>query len=135
MKNLAEMLKPIVVATKLVQRGRHTPISVVIPLYKVILRELSAEASLERSARDAVAEGLRRRVEEERYEDREEFVIATMVDPRFKDSYFANEKKDMFLAKIEELALQVTLADTTFKIFVTISFYLDTFQAIVNVSE
>ncbi|VDO84630.1 unnamed protein product [Heligmosomoides polygyrus] len=79
MKNLAEMLKPIVVATKLVQRGRHTPISVVIPLYKVILRELSAEASLERSARDAVAEGLRRRVEEERYEDREEFVIATMM--------------------------------------------------------
>ncbi|VDL72582.1 unnamed protein product [Nippostrongylus brasiliensis] len=111
MKKLVDVLKPLAVATKFVQHREYAPISVVIPLYKVILRQL--DSSTMRSVKEAIAEGLKRRMEDEGYEETEEFLIATMVDPRFKDSYFDSERKVVLLKKLEELASQQVMANAS----------------------
>ncbi|VDL66349.1 unnamed protein product [Nippostrongylus brasiliensis] len=55
-----------------------------------------------RSVKEVIAEGLKMRMEDGNYEETEEFVIATMVDPRFRDSYFDSEEKVVLLKKLEE---------------------------------
>ncbi|VDL71081.1 unnamed protein product [Nippostrongylus brasiliensis] len=111
MKKLVDILKPLAVATKFVQHREYAPISVVIPLYKVILRQL--DSSTKCSVKEAIAEGLKRRMEDEGYEETEEFVIATMVDPRFKDSYFDSDKQVVLLKKLEELASQQVMRNVS----------------------
>ncbi|EYB88474.1 hypothetical protein Y032_0246g29 [Ancylostoma ceylanicum] len=100
---MVDVLRPLATATKFVQHHEYAPISVVIPLYKDIMRELSANSSPTKKVTDAIADGLRRRMREG-YEDQEHFVLATMVDPRFKDTYFAPDKKEPFVQKLEQLA-------------------------------
>ncbi|KAL6741895.1 hypothetical protein Aduo_015106 [Ancylostoma duodenale] len=104
MKKMVDILKPLALATKFVQHREYAPIFVVIPLYKVIMRELSVNSSPMKKVTDAIANGLRRRMHEEGYEDQEHFVLATMVDPRFKDTYIAPDKRDILLQKLEQLA-------------------------------
>ncbi|KAL6731017.1 hypothetical protein Aduo_001937 [Ancylostoma duodenale] len=93
---MVDVLKPLASVTKFVQHREYAPIFVVIPLYKVIMRELGVNSSPMKKVTDAIANGLRRRMHEEGYEDHEHFVLATMVDPMFKATYYTSDKRDIF---------------------------------------
>ncbi|KAL6723372.1 dimerization domain protein, hAT family [Ancylostoma duodenale] len=104
MRRIADLLKPLAVATKIVQHRFYAPISIVIPLYKVILKRLQEDSSRLGHIKEVIANGLINRMAE--CEEREEYYIATYVDPRFKDAYCAN-KRDAFLLKVEQTAYEV----------------------------
>ncbi|KIH59035.1 hypothetical protein ANCDUO_10748 [Ancylostoma duodenale] len=106
MKKIVEVLKPLSIATNAVQSRFYSPISVVIPLYKVILRKLEHEE--EKGTMPRICKAIREELVAKMcgWENEEELVLATMLDPRFKDAYFGPVEREMLVAKVEELAFE-----------------------------
>uniref|UniRef100_A0A183FQ36 Dimer_Tnp_hAT domain-containing protein n=1 Tax=Heligmosomoides polygyrus TaxID=6339 RepID=A0A183FQ36_HELPZ len=107
MHRLIDVLKPLATATTFIQHRYFAPISVVIPLIKVILPRRVFSANVPSKT------GYSPRTHRERVqgiEDEEHFWIATLVDPRFKDQYFSTDKRDAALERLEEIAMETTNA-------------------------
>ncbi|RCN43847.1 dimerization domain protein, hAT family [Ancylostoma caninum] len=69
-----------------------------------LIKRLQEESSRLGNIKEVIARSLMKRMTE--CEEREEYYIATYVDPRFKDAYCAN-KRDAFLLKVEQTAYEV----------------------------
>ncbi|WKX93906.1 hypothetical protein Q1695_011289 [Nippostrongylus brasiliensis] len=107
---MIRLLKPIDLAVGLVKRRYFTPISVVIPLYKVIVRQLNGGSF----GSEAVRETIRRHLDASMSgcEEMDELFLATFADPRFRTAYFSADKRQEVLEKLEEMAL-LPVATTT----------------------
>ncbi|EYB87034.1 hypothetical protein Y032_0269g820 [Ancylostoma ceylanicum] len=104
MKKIAEVLKPLAMAIESVQNRYFSPISVVIPLYRVLLKKLEEGGSLIHVKR-AIRTGLISRMRD--YEENEELVMATIVDPRYKDAYFTTNRRELLVKKMEEIIISL----------------------------
>ncbi|VDP18319.1 unnamed protein product [Heligmosomoides polygyrus] len=117
-REIVGVLKPIDFAIGLVKHRYFTPISVVIPLYKVILRQLRGDSSCLEAVKDAICSTLEDVMSG--CEDRDEFFLATFVDPRFRSAYFTCNKRQEILEKLEDMAFlpvqaPVSTAEPTFE--------------------
>ncbi|VDO42649.1 unnamed protein product [Haemonchus placei] len=101
-REIVDVLKPIDFAIGLVKHRHFTPISVVIPLYKVIVRQLREDTTSLSDVREAICVALEESMAG--CEDQDELYLATLVDPRFRAAYFAGDKRQEFLEKLEEMA-------------------------------
>ncbi|ETN82521.1 dimerization domain protein, hAT family [Necator americanus] len=101
-REIIDVLKPLDFALGLVKHRFFTPTSVVIPLYKVILRQLKEDKTCMKAVKEAICKKLSALMEG--CELQEELFLATYVDPRFRGAYFTADKRQGFLEKIEEMA-------------------------------
>ncbi|KIH65393.1 dimerization domain protein, hAT family [Ancylostoma duodenale] len=101
-REIIGVLKPLDFAIGLVKHRFFTPISVVIPLYKVIVRQLKEESSCIRAVQETICNRLTELMEG--CESQDELFLATFVDPRFRGAYFTTDKRQGFLEKVEEMA-------------------------------
>lgn len=95
-----KILSPINSATFLLQ-NRGTPISVIIPLFRVIIHELQREGEL-MNIKTAIVDGLKKRmgkvdaqgnVKRIQWDENRNLVLSTILDPRFKiGSYFEADR-------------------------------------------
>ncbi|EPB69799.1 dimerization domain protein, hAT family [Ancylostoma ceylanicum] len=101
-REIIAILKPLDFAMGLVKHRFFTPISVVIPLYKVIVRQLKEDTSCMKAVKEAICSRLTELMDG--CESQDELFLATFVDPRFRGAYFTADKRQGFLEKIEEMA-------------------------------
>lgn len=110
MDNIAKFLHPIAKATIFLQ-NRTSTISVVIPII-VTLRKLLATGDELRTIKDKFLAELNRRVEESNIESNPNYFIATLLDPRFKLSYFDESCRDRHISKLKKISEQLTASIT-----------------------
>ncbi|EPB80157.1 hypothetical protein ANCCEY_00712 [Ancylostoma ceylanicum] len=103
-KEVVEVLRPIFLAVESLRNQSYTPISVVIPLYKVILGHLGENSTLSQM-KEPIREAIQRAMNG--CEGCEDLVLATLVDPRFKHVYFEQEKRSLFVEKAAEILVSL----------------------------
>jgi hypothetical protein len=102
-ENFVKVLSPIAKATVFLQNLSST-ISVIIPII-VTLRKLLSNGDELRSIKDEFLAELDKRVDG--VESNLNYFVATMLDPRFKTKYFLQERQDVCIAKLKEIAEQI----------------------------
>ncbi|KAL7072997.1 hypothetical protein ACQ4LE_007981 [Meloidogyne hapla] len=113
MKNICELLRPIYRATNRIA-SRQACISSIIPLFKAIDRELLRLNTDSPLIRDKLREELALKFGE--CEDCKPLLIATLLDPAYKDAFFRDPEKarDILFNEVEMLAIRtVEPAPTT----------------------
>ncbi|EYC09639.1 hypothetical protein Y032_0059g2974 [Ancylostoma ceylanicum] len=103
MKKIADVLKPQAVTFQSAQNRYYSLISVVVHLYRVLLEKLEEGGSLIHVKR-AIRTGLISRLHY--YEDNEELVMGTIVDPRYKDEYLDESKRNS-RKRMEEIIISL----------------------------
>ncbi|KHJ83408.1 dimerization domain protein, hAT family [Oesophagostomum dentatum] len=104
-QEIVDVLRPITTAVEALQNQNYTPVSVVIPLLKVILGQLGEHKLPKTNFKQSVRLFLENTLV--KYESIEELVLATLVDPRFKNAYFENEKRSLLVEKAAEILLSL----------------------------
>uniref|UniRef100_A0A914H9A0 HAT C-terminal dimerisation domain-containing protein n=1 Tax=Globodera rostochiensis TaxID=31243 RepID=A0A914H9A0_GLORO len=108
MSNLCKILQPIYKATLLVQ-NRKAGISGVLPLFNVLVKKMKTDNAGDDfpEVKNRIVESLVERMHG--WEENKNLVMATMLDPHYKLSFFEEMNqclfKDLLLREIEKMAL------------------------------
>uniref|UniRef100_A0A915MVD5 Uncharacterized protein n=1 Tax=Meloidogyne javanica TaxID=6303 RepID=A0A915MVD5_MELJA len=88
-------------------QGRNTTISTIIPLFRVIIYALENDKNDFPTIKNAIIEGLKKRMEEKRdakqnikreaWNNNRDLILATMLDARFKMNYFEKTRHEEYI--------------------------------------